>query len=1442
LRYNKQDEYSIVMSLIKVYLPVERTQEKTFPIHFISPEKYEKYTTDYGGEESYYDDILPKKVQRRFNGKTEVNWKDAGVQVDVYKDDLAIVLANQSTTIPRIVVLSKMFDIEPSAELGNQLIEELREYIADELGGDIQASFGKRANDYITRIETQLKRMKQAPTPEEKPVALKPMKPLDRDMLLFSQGSKAARIELPRYVLANRKEFPSFIRQEFETKMQDKSLKFLPSRVWVEDKQKFIERAPFEQQRFVSYFLSDNTPYRGLLLYHGLGSGKSGASVLIAEGFRNRRVCVLLPASLHSNYSKEIHKFGEVAYRRNFFWEFIELPYDSVSKRIPDDVVSAMKELGIDEDLIHRIILKNKTKWGVFMINYEKEKPNYDDLPDTQKRLLNKQIEIMVDYKYTILHYNAGMHTVPKILESCLPSGVYRNILRELFDDPNKSIYTSNSISKIMNYIYDPEKKIANPFDNRVIIIDEVHNLTSHLMGESYTIGYIYEMIMRAKDVKLVFLSGTPVINYDYELALLYNMLVGLIHEYTLPIKKKNEKEAVKKADIERIMDSSQYVDRYRVDSRDGHVSFILVPSGFQNKFSEGRKRYLGVEPAVVRYTDEQMVDQVILELSKGGYKVDFEAIKEKVYTIFPDILRHDTESAKLLTSKKGRKLAPTSFRALYPNIMMGDTSFKREAENGFRMIPTYKASFRDRIQGYTSYYHEITGIHEETGSELFPEKIVASPEETTVKMSDYQFMHYGAYRYKEQYQEQTSDVLSQIKQDNTGKMDFGKVPSSFRVFTRQTSLFVFPPNIPRPRVKKFDYNYKYTKDEISIMVKKVLQKYKKEDRYDKVVSVLGRLRDDNLNLAISIIHELYPAISKDDNEEWKRIISETEVDVDRLTFTPEEERINEKTEEKENNIDTVIQEDADIDVPTGDPCDAKYEACAKKSNKAEKDYEVEYKRAVGLLTESNLKTAESLSDGGQSVNGMTLEVLAPKYVRIMENINKTPGNVLCYSQFRNVEGIETFASVLKANGYKQYKVQQGDDEEDNKVLFKKGDYVRVKKDGDEWETVRINSIIKLSSSETSKLYKYKLSNGKEVKRDAMHACRFALWTGTESQAERERTLKMFNSKDNMFGQQCLILMITQSGAEGISLKNVRQVHIMEPYWNNVRVNQVIGRARRVESHIDLPKDQQNVKIFQYVIEFTDDQKSGKWSQSMDANLKTIEIKDLIHLMAETKQKIQNRENRGKGIKELLSSEKEEIKEVTENDRKIFISSLTEVIQKDNLITSDQTLATISIKKETDLTAYIKMIQESAVDCHFNKEANERANPEMADMKCYINMEDIQRNPYMYDYSKEESSKVAQTKTGIVKEQTSAYQEPELQQPQMVFKLFRYTDPKNPTGKPVQLKIRMPQNTDLKDVPSGTEIYDATEKNVVGNVSRDEGKLRIKFISKETYETAVKNS
>ena len=64
------------------------------------------------------------------------------------------------------------------------------------------------------------------------------------------------------------------------------------------------------------------------------------------------------------------------------------------------------------------------------------------------------------------------------------------------------------------------------------------------------------------------------------------------------------------------------------------------------------------------------------------------------------------------------------------------------------------------------------------------------------------------------------------------------------------------------------------------------------------------------------------------------------------------------------------------------------------------------------------------------------------------------------------------------------------------------------------------------------------------------------------------------------------VLLITSAGSESLDLKNTRQIHIMEPHWNESKITQVIGRAIRYKSHLTLPESERNVKIYRWVSVF----------------------------------------------------------------------------------------------------------------------------------------------------------------------------------------------------------------------------------------------------------------
>jgi SNF2 family DNA or RNA helicase len=95
---------------------------------------------------------------------------------------------------------------------------------------------------------------------------------------------------------------------------------------------------------------------------------------------------------------------------------------------------------------------------------------------------------------------------------------------------------------------------------------------------------------------------------------------------------------------------------------------------------------------------------------------------------------------------------------------------------------------------------------------------------------------------------------------------------------------------------------------------------------------------------------------------------------------------------------------------------------------------------------------------------------------------------------------------------------------------------------------------------------------------------RYCEFHGGIDREQRELNRRTFNTKQNNYGKLIKIIMISPAGAEGITLNNCRQVHIIEPFWNEARIKQVIGRAVRQCVHKDLPLDERTVDIFRYKV------------------------------------------------------------------------------------------------------------------------------------------------------------------------------------------------------------------------------------------------------------------
>jgi len=94
---------------------------------------------------------------------------------------------------------------------------------------------------------------------------------------------------------------------------------------------------------------------------------------------------------------------------------------------------------------------------------------------------------------------------------------------------------------------------------------------------------------------------------------------------------------------------------------------------------------------------------------------------------------------------------------------------------------------------------------------------------------------------------------------------------------------------------------------------------------------------------------------------------------------------------------------------------------------------------------------------------------------------------------------------------------------------------------------------------------------------------RYVLITGeTRLSPNNDFEVKGSTGDDNRNGKKVKVILISKAGSEGIDFKFIRQVHILEPWYNMNRIEQIIGRAVRNFSHKDLPFEKRNVEIFMY--------------------------------------------------------------------------------------------------------------------------------------------------------------------------------------------------------------------------------------------------------------------
>lgn len=820
----------------------------------------------------------------------------------------------------------------------------------------IVATFTGSTAEEKTQFENYMQTLQQAAKSTSSASSSTPPPPLEsitssskKSPSNEKSNSKSASIGKSKsapWVLPNRVGFSKWMYERYNPeKYTEKSLSSQPNK----------KIKLFPHQRLVKDFMEFNSPFRGMLLYHGLGVGKTCASIAAAEGFlvRNKRVYVLLPASLAQNYKNEILRCSTIGNPSLKVWNAVTVPENQDNPSV--------RRLMETYNLPFSFIKKHHNRmWFPEVIDgvpYIQRNVSWQQMSESEQASLVTFLQEFVEHKYTFISYN----------------GATKKTLDALGSDA---------------------------FSDSFIVMDEAHNFISRVVNGGKIARKLFTMIMESARSKMIFLTGTPIINHPYELCVLLNLIRGTIatHQYTV----KKGKELPSKEQVELLLESSdilKYIDTVNINVHDRNIEIQLLPDNFVRTTNF---------PHVIneRWTmTSKEVATNIRQILMNGFEIDNRVSLQNSYAL---------------------PVQKEEFEDLFLDMKDPDNPVVKNTD-----------LFMRRILGLVSYFKTA-------GEEYFPTVMPRVLED--IPMTPYQFSQYVDVRDKERRME------TNMKRQNAVQGGlFGKKGTVYRAFSRMACNFVFP---------------EYIKREFPGDLRKALQK----------------------EIAIN-----------------------------------EEEEDNDK---KEEQVDKDVQK--------------KYEAALSRA-----------------LHELDTSSQEPLSEEKLQ------SLYSPKFARIVKHVMESPGSCLLYSQFRKVEGIGIMKMVLNHAGFKEISVEKTDSG---------------------WQISNFDAVMDKQFDGK----RYVIFNEDREKTDIL----IKIFNGMidELPATIVSTLQQHGYDNNLHGELARVIMISQSGAEGISLKNVRRVLITEPFWNRVRIDQVIGRAVRTGSHLQLPPEERNVQVFMYTSTFTKDQ------------------------------------------------------------------------------------------------------------------------------------------------------------------------------------------------------------------------------------------------------------
>lgn len=1145
-----------------------------------------------------------------------------------------------------LAILTELFTLAKQSKAKAKVGEaKAAELAAEEEAQRIKTLEGTPYEQYVAPIEEEFGKSPYEVTTDSK---YTPGKYTDR------MGKEATLPQQQGFIPSTRRAFGYFILDKFRRYMLEPLEKLDPNACQAFGDSS-SETQIYQYQKFVRDYISFMTPYRGVLVYHGLGSGKTCTAIaaseaLLASGGK-QRIIIMTPFSLRKNFIQQITFCGFRHFRLLNYWTPHEYKASDGKNALWLFATSVMR---IPETYMIPRRGKPLRIW-IPDLNKPQSEENYSKLDGTAQAEIRDQI-----YETLVFDPDKKKNGLIWFINY---NGITASKLRDLACKPTHDV-----------------------FDNAVIVIDEIHNLVRLMQGTidpylkkitegelkaetmkqskfldpdrftsnpwqpkycgrtmNYKRGYLfYRLLVGCKNTKIVGLSGTPLINFPEELGILANVLHGYNYIYKATMQKLKEANGDKRL-VEGLTKMAEgndatnfcpYLDFHETIINDRlatiDFTFTFLPEGYRK--IQGQ---LGVER--IPFTETLLTTAEKLELVKQSISKAMKTINT-AYSYTGSIV----ETAE--------PLLPVMGEPSIPNNAAMDDSFKGRfvSPADGTSIVNGQVLFK-RLSGLISYYKG-------SRKDLMPEVKEGDDTIVMVPMSLDQQKKYNAIRLAEiQVEKRKEQQQRQGGPKRGDDAELQKLASSqnYRMASRQACNFVFPDGFTRPRPMTAEQAKQA--DEFGGSLDDLVGEDQAPD-----ASALVRSKEEEATASAEAKRDAEQARQDDEAVSKQQEAEEIEAEKTKLRAQGKAEgdiqlavKAIQDRYEQERQGELLLA--SAITGQTEEPREAlspEQKRCLANMLEGE-SYQAAINRAKECL--STLGAANLLLKDPRDPARSPLGRWSPKYKAILENIDALPGSSLVYSQFLGMEGIGIFTIVMKANGYVPIKIVsrggQFEFDEETEASIRKGPTANEK--------------------------------------------RFILFTGGEEEEVRKTNIDIFNAKyselptkikevilssgftqevGNKRGELCRVFCITAAGAEGLSLKNVRGVHIMEPYWNDVRMAQVKGRAIRICSHQELPLSERNVKIYTYITVYSREAQEARGDPREGEKQKWA-----------IPQEIWNRDGINRATAESYG-----------------ISTTRD----DYALTSDERLYYISEKKKKLVENLIILMKSAAADCTLNYKQN----------------------------------------------------------------------------------------------------------------------------------------